>query len=151
MQKFSLNIQKIFEGYQINFSKSSRNQSLYEKMSLDKEGKNAQPAKTFSHHVKTFAWSYKNHFLQPRKPRLRTCPDNALKQKPKTLSFKRRSLSDNSHQLFWWLLMLLWVSAIQKHQISKIGYVTLLYEQIGHYLAQLVAPQSGLHVIEPPM
>ena len=40
---------------------------------------------------------------------------------------------------------------IQKHQISKIGPVTLLYEQIGHYLAQLVAPQSGLHVIEPPM
>ena len=40
MQKLSLAIHKVSEAYLIIFSKSSRNQSLYEKMSLDKEGKN---------------------------------------------------------------------------------------------------------------
>ena len=54
MQKFSLTMQKFFEGYQINFSKSSRNQSLYEKMSLEKEGKNARATKNNSHHAKIF-------------------------------------------------------------------------------------------------
>ena len=32
-------MQKNFEGYLMNFSKSSRNQSLFEKLSLDKESK----------------------------------------------------------------------------------------------------------------
>ena len=49
-------MQKFFEGYLMNFSKSSRNLSLYEKMSLDKEGKNTQAAKFFSHHAKIFVW-----------------------------------------------------------------------------------------------
>ena len=40
MQKFSLTMQKNFEGYLMIFKNSSRHQSLYEK-TLDKEGKNA--------------------------------------------------------------------------------------------------------------
>ena len=55
MQKFSLTMQKFFEGFLMNFQKSSRNQSLYEKMCLEKEVKNAQAAKNFSHHAKIFA------------------------------------------------------------------------------------------------
>ena len=34
-------MKKISEGYHVIFLKSSRDQSLYEKISLDKEGKNA--------------------------------------------------------------------------------------------------------------
>ena len=55
MQKFSLNMQKNFEDYYITFSKSSRNQSFYEKLSSNKEGKNAQAAKFFSRQAKNFA------------------------------------------------------------------------------------------------
>ena len=37
MQKFSITMQKISEGYLMIFSKSSRNQSFYEKVTLDKD------------------------------------------------------------------------------------------------------------------
>ena len=70
MQKFSFLMQKIFEGYVNNFSKSSRNQFFYPKKNSDRVGKNTKAAKKFSHHAKVFAWSCKKQFLQPRKPGL---------------------------------------------------------------------------------
>ena len=55
MHKFSLTMQKDFERYLMNHAKSSRYQSLNEKISLDKEGKNELAAKKISHHAKFFA------------------------------------------------------------------------------------------------
>jgi len=55
MKKFSLTLQNFFEGFLMNFLRSSRNQSLCEKMSLDKEGKNAKAPNIFSYYAKIFA------------------------------------------------------------------------------------------------
>ena len=45
-------MQKVFEGFQLNFSKSPGYKSFFEKMSLDKLGKNSWAAQIFSRQQK---------------------------------------------------------------------------------------------------
>ena len=63
---------KVFECYVMNFSKILLKSNSLPNIIFVKVGKNVKAAKNFSNLSEIYAWSCKNHFLQPRKPRLQS-------------------------------------------------------------------------------